>query len=135
MKLKIKTPHRVTPFQDGYIYFSIIFAKKYGIKEAVVLNHILYWIKKNIVNKNRRNFKDGKYWTQLSVKSLSDTFPFWTERQIRTIINKLLTKKAIEKRPCNNIQYYRANYYTVTENVFNTYEKLVSKIHSKLESK
>ena len=40
--------------------FDIDIAKEYGILEAILLNHMWFWIKKN--EANDMNYFDGNYW-------------------------------------------------------------------------
>ena len=44
---------KITMFNDNI-------AKKYGITEAIILNKMVFYIEKNIVN--RKKFIDGNYW-------------------------------------------------------------------------
>ena len=53
--------------------FDIIIAKEYGVLEAILINHLEYWIAKNA--SNQKNFYDGKYWTYNSIKSFNQLFP------------------------------------------------------------
>lgn len=61
--------------------FDSDIAKEYGILEAILLNHIYYWIEKN--RANEQNFFDGKYWTYNSTKAFAELFPYAQEKQIK----------------------------------------------------
>jgi hypothetical protein len=103
--------------------FSIKLAEFYGVKEAIILNHLLYWVSHNQSKRSKAHYRDGKYWTYLSIHDLQITFPFWTERQIRTIMNSLVTKGAAIKGDYGRKLYYRATWYTVDEgNIKSKYE-------------
>ena len=68
-------------------HFNCEIAVKYGMAEAVILNHFEYWIEKN--KANERNFYDGSYWTYNSVKAFKEIFPYLTEKKISSAIAKL----------------------------------------------
>ena len=50
--------------------FDIEIAKKYSVDEAIFLNHIAFWIQKNIANK--KHFHEGQYWTYSSYPAFLD---------------------------------------------------------------
>ena len=50
--------------------FDIEIAEKYGVSEAILLQHLWFWIEKN--KANEVNFYDGTYWTYNSIKALKD---------------------------------------------------------------
>jgi len=79
---------------DTYI-FNVDDAKKYGINEAIFLANMKFWITQN--KANGRNFREGRYWTYNSYEAFQEIFPFWSARQIRTIIDKLVELKVILK--------------------------------------
>lgn len=63
-------------------------AIKYGVDCAILLYHIRFWIHKN--QTNNVNYFDGHYWTFNAKKSWKEQFPFWTESQIRRMLDKLI---------------------------------------------
>ena len=54
-------------------HFDVELAVKYGVTEAVLLNHFEYWIELN--KANGKNLFDGRYWTFNSMKAFSEIFP------------------------------------------------------------
>jgi hypothetical protein len=123
------TPELLSVESDGMFYFSMSNAMAFGVKEAVILNHILYWVKDNLVSKRRRYYKYDRYWTKLSVFAMAEYFPCWNERQIRTLLNNLVKKGAIIKRRAPHDEEYKANYYRPVDSVFNQHEALIERIH------
>lgn len=93
--------------------FDIEIAKKYGINEALIYNHFLFWIIKN--KANEKNYKDGKYWTYSSIKALQDIFDYLSEKQIRTAINNLIDNKVLIKANYNSNPYDRTIWYAFVE--------------------
>ena len=89
--------------------FNIDIAKKYGMFEAVLYNHFLFWIKKN--KANGKNYKDGRFWTYSSIKALCDLFPYMTKNQIEYSIKKLIDNKVLVKAVYNDNSYDRTSWY------------------------
>lgn len=93
--------------------FDIKIAKKYGINEALIYNHFLFWIIKN--KANEKNYKDGRYWTYSSIKALQNIFDYFSEKQIRTAINNLIDNKVLIKANYNSNPYDRTTWYAFVE--------------------
>lgn len=89
--------------------FNIDIAKEYGMFEAVLYNHFLFWIKKN--KANGKNYKDGRFWTYSSIKALCDLFPYMTKNQIEYSIKKLIDNKVLLKAVYNDNSYDRTSWY------------------------
>lgn len=100
--------------------FNAEIAKEYGVNEAVFIHNIYWWIRKN--EANGRHYYDGRNWTYNSMKAFSELFPFWTQRQIRHIINKLQANGAIHIGNYNQAGFDRTNWYALDESVLSIYE-------------
>ena len=53
-----------------YHSFDVELATKYGMVEAILLNHISFWLTKNKANNVHAH--EGRYWTYSTVKALAD---------------------------------------------------------------
>jgi len=95
--------------------FDIDLAKKYGVNEAIMLKNLIFWIRKNEVN--GKHFYDGKYWTYNTIKAFSLLFEFWTEKQIRGILDRLQKKGVIQTGNYNKKGYDRTLWYSVNQDV------------------
>lgn len=93
--------------------FNIEIAKKYGIKEAIILNNLYFWIEKN--RANNKHFYDGYIWTYNSKKSFAELFPYLTERQIKYSLEKLIDEGLVIKGNYNKLAYDRTLWYAITE--------------------
>ena len=75
--------------------FDTELAQKLGVNEAIMLQNIVFWLLKNKANGS--NYYDGRYWTYNSHKAFKELFPFWTENQIRRILeNQVVAKNLAE---------------------------------------
>ena len=97
--------------------FNIEFAKRYGVDEAIMVKSFQFWIRLNKANKV--NYHDKRYWTYNTNKSLTEYYPFWTEKQVRRIIESLVDKDILIKGNYNKIAYDRTIWYAfVNEDLY-----------------
>jgi hypothetical protein len=93
--------------------FDIGVAEKLGVNAAIVVQNLQFWIKKN--EANNKHFHDDRYWTFNSIKAWKDLFPFWSDRQIRKILDDLIEKGIIIKGNYNELKYDRTLWYAFTD--------------------
>jgi len=89
--------------------FDIELAKKYGVKEAILIRHFQFWITKN--KANGVNYYDGRTWTYNSIKAFQEIFPYLTERQIRYALDNLVKKGVLIKGNYNKSKYDHTLWY------------------------
>lgn len=92
-------------------YFDVDIASQYGVDCAIILQNLVHWIAKNIAD--NRNYYDGRYWTYSTAKALSTIHPYYSERQIRHIIQKLTDYNLIVVGCYNTLKYDRTAWYSV----------------------
>ena len=85
----------------------------YGVNAAIILQNIYFWVLKNKANK--KHFYDGKYWTYNSRSAFNELFPYLSERQIKTAIDKLVKDGVVEIGCYNKDARDRTMWYTVTK--------------------
>jgi len=78
-------------------------AAQVGLNAAVLYQNLTFWIEKN--RANRRNFRDDRYWTYNSIPAFAELFPYLTEKQIRTALDKLLNAGLILKGQFSDDKY------------------------------
>ena len=94
-------------------HFDVEFAQKYGVAEAILLNHFEYWIELN--RANEKNFYDGRYWTFNSMKAFSKIFPYMTEKKIRNALKHLQDEGLIVTGNYNKLAYDRTLWYAFSD--------------------
>ena len=94
-------------------HFSVEFAERYGMLEAVLMNHMQFWISKN--ESNNVNYFDGRYWTYNSMKALHKMFPYVSERKLRNALKRLEDDGIIITGNYNKSAYDRTIWYAITE--------------------
>lgn len=101
-------------------HFNVDIAVRYGIAEAIILNNLWYWVKKN--EANGTNYFDGEYWTYNSIKAFEKLFPYLTNKQIRTTLKHLADEGLIKTGNFNKSDYDRTTWYSFTEKGINLLE-------------
>ena len=94
-----------------YYQFDAELAKQFGVDEAILLNNLIYWIRKN--KANNKHYYNGTWWTYNSSKAFSEMFEFWTEKQIKRIIKSLYSQEVILISKFNLDKYDRTNWYAI----------------------
>lgn len=92
--------------------FNTDVAVEVGVEAAVIFQNIAFWCKKNAANE--KHFHDGNYWTYSSRRAWHDLFPFFAERKISRLLQKLKEAGLIEVGNYNAIGYDRTLWYAVT---------------------
>lgn len=94
-------------------------ARILGVNEAMVMQHIHYWLVKN--EEKKVNYKEGRYWTFKSIKQWhNDEFDFWSESTLRRIFISLEEKGLLLVNNFNKKGFDKTKWYSID------YEKLYS---------
>lgn len=93
-------------------FFKVQAACVVGLKEAVILQNIAYWVGRN--EANEVHCYEGKYWTYNSVKAFQRLFPYLSAKQIRNSLKSLEDSDYLETGVFNKSAYDRTKWYTLT---------------------
>lgn len=94
-------------------HFDIEEAEKYGLREAIILYNIRFWLEKNIANGT--NFKNGRVWTFNSYKAFNELFPYLSQSQIKRSLTNLVSEGILIKENHNKLGFDRTNWYSINE--------------------
>lgn len=97
-------------------WFDSAMAEAVGLNKAIFLKSLEGWISHNA--KRESNFKDGKYWSYNTTKALKETFPYISERTIKTIIKELRDDGYIETGNFNTLPFDRTLWFTLTDKYY-----------------
>jgi hypothetical protein len=91
----------------------------YGVPEAMLLNFLRHNIgeKKNNPTENLKYYKDGKFWYYNSKRKFAAFFPYWTEKQLRTLLSNLIESKILITGNFNKKAYDKTIWYTINDEV------------------
>ena len=90
-------------------------AGRVGLNAVVIFQNITFWIEKN--QANRRNLRDGRYWTYNSISAFGQLFPYLSEKQIRTALEKLVSAELIIKGNFSDDRYDRTCWYALGNSI------------------
>lgn len=93
--------------------FDIEHAKKYGVIEAIIIKHFIFWIGKN--KADGKNFMDGKTWSYNSVKGFEAIFPYFTKKQIWNALNNLKDVGVLATGNYNKTSFDKTLWYAFME--------------------
>lgn len=94
--------------------FNLELAEKYGIEEAIILNNLFFWIRKNVAND--KHLHDGRYWTYNTNKALSRLFPYISDGKIFRALKHLEDADMIVKGNYNKNKMDRTCWYAFSDN-------------------
>ena len=89
---------------------------------ALLIAHFSYWIQFN--ERTKKNFHKGKYWTYDTQKEIKEHFPYWSERHLKTLIQKLVKLKIIERGNFNKTKMDKTCWYAFTDDYL---KKIITK--------
>jgi len=98
---------------EDSLYFVVSEAVELGLKEAVFINNLRYWIMKN--KANERHYHDGRTWSYCSNKALLQLMPFFSKMNIETIIKSLREKGVIMIGNYNQNSYDRTRWFAFVD--------------------
>jgi len=103
-----------------YIFDAQV-AKKYGVDEAIILQALIFWIRKNKAeNRNMHPIeingeKVERTWTFNTINTWASYFPFWTQWQVERIINSLKKQNVIVTGHFENDPWKRKLSYALVD--------------------
>lgn len=113
-------------FSGFTLAFDHGIAKECGVNAAIVLNHIIYWLKYNEKHlcKNPECEQDGKIWMYETQKEMAEFFEFFSEKEVRDYLKILVDKGLLVKGNFNKNHFEKKNWYSLPDDVF---QKVFSK--------
>ena len=89
-------------------------AVELGLKEAIVLQQIHYWLNFQF----SRHFIDGNYWVRYLPEQWERHFSFWDQKTLCNSIRSLERQGVLstyETEDSNKTKYYRINYWILSK--------------------
>ncbi len=93
--------------------FDVQNAVLYGVDIALLIHHFQFWISYNA--RLGKNYIEAKTWMYQTQKQLSACLPYYSEKQICRIIEKMLEKRIIVKGNHNKSAYDRTQWYSFAD--------------------
>jgi hypothetical protein len=102
--------------------FNVGIAKDHSPSIALFIAHLAHWAEKNL--SNNTNIHDGLVWSYDTLDALCEQFPYFTRRQIETIIKNCVEAGLVVKGNYNQTQYDRTCWYALTPVAYNYFPHL-----------
>ena len=103
-----------------YYSFDVNAAARYGVEEAVLLEHIRFWCEKNAANPDCR--KEGRCWMYASAARLAEHFPFWSVSKIRRLLKSLVRQGALLEGRFGRFAFDRTLWYAISETALSMFQ-------------
>jgi hypothetical protein len=97
------------------LMFNENHANKYGLKEAIVLHKIIFYILLN--KKNGKNLRLGKYWTFQSKQGWRESLKVFSDMQIWRSLKSLERQGALVSGSFNKMAYDKTRWYALSKDV------------------
>lgn len=91
------------------VYFNPVYATKYGVGEAILIENFQFWI--GINQGNGVNLHEGRTWSFMTQQQLSDKFPFFKKKKIERLLESLCAQGIIIKGRFNKRKNDRTTWY------------------------
>lgn len=93
--------------------FSVDVAMSFGVDVALMLNHFSFWYLKN-KSDNHQYFK-GDYWVRMKATQMQEYYPYYTIRQLRYLVDKMIDLKLLKQDEFNTKKNDRTKWYSLTK--------------------
>lgn len=103
--------------------FNTAVAEDYGVEKAIILEHFVFWVRKNYAN--RLNiYKDGKAYTYNSAEAFAEIFTYFKARKIAELLRQMEADGLIQSIQIHGTD--RKKSYTVSDKGWSYYTVSVS---------
>ena len=96
-------------------YFQVDDANRYGVKAAVILWHIRFWLAHNRDNHTPNTVHENRVWTYFTLEELCRQQPYFKVNEAHRILTKLVDQGIVIKSRFNKNGYVRTNWYSINE--------------------
>ena len=103
--------------------FNVELASKYGLEEAILINHFIFWQKHYESNHNKAvesgHFHDNDYWIYNSTAAWHNQYPYLSIAVIKRALSNLESLGIIRTGNYNKIAYDRTKWYAFIPSAIN----------------
>lgn len=103
--------------------FNTAVAEDFGVEKAIILEHFVFWVRKNYAN--RKNiYKDGRAYTYNSAEAFAEIFTYFKARKIAELLRQMEADGLIQSIQIHGTD--RKKSYTVSDKGWSYYTVQVS---------
>lgn len=103
---------------QGFLFYGDI-AKLFGVDEAIMFENFRHWITKN--RADERNIFDEKAWTYNSKRYYAEYFNYWSQEQVKRIINSLRKQGVLITANHNKSAYDKTLWYSFSDQYYDAF--------------
>ena len=102
--------------------FSVEFAERYGIVEALLLDYFFFWINNSQKKKEKDKYHAGRYWVYGSVRKIAEAHPYLSRAKVHRALKKLEEAGAIKTDAFNKMCWDKTTWYTLTDEILDLFQ-------------
>jgi hypothetical protein len=99
----------------------------FNVNAAIFIQKLAEWTFLNLANK--KHLHDGHCWSYNTLEAYEEIFPWWSKRQLETIINNAVKDGLVVKGNYNSHKYDRTSWYALTIKALIYYPELTTEKH------
>lgn len=103
--------------------FNTAVAEDFGVEKAIILEHFVFWVRKNYANRINI-YKDGKAYTYNSAEAFAEIFTYFKARKIAELLRQMEADGLIQSIQIHGTD--RRKSYTVSDKGWSYYTAQVS---------
>lgn len=100
--------------------FNTAAAARYGVEEAILLDHIHFWCDKNRAVPGCN--QNGHSWMYATAAQLAEHFPFWNAQKIRRLLKSLVRQGALLTGRFNRSACDRTLWYAISDSAHSIFQ-------------
>lgn len=104
--------------------FNVGIARDYSPNMSLWLCHLGFWTEKNLAN--NKHIHDGLVWCFDTLDAICDYFPYFSRRQIETLINNSVDEGLVQRGNYNHTSYDRTGWYALTPKAYLYFQHLLT---------
>ena len=102
--------------------FSVEFAERFGIVEALLLDYFFFWISNSQKKKEKDKYHAGRYWVYGSIRKIAEAHPYLSFSKVHRALKKLEDAGAIKTDAFNKMRWDKTTWYTLTDEVLDLFQ-------------
>ena len=102
--------------------FSVEFAERFGIVEALLLDYFFFWINNSQKKKEKDKYHAGRYWVYGSVRKIAEAHPYLSYSKVHRALKKLEEAGAIKTDTFNKMGWDKTTWYTLTDKILDLFQ-------------
>ena len=104
--------------------FNTTLAERYGIEEAILIEHLYWWIHKNDCDEVEEMFQEGRVWCRFTAKGISKYIPYMNAHKIWRVLQGLEKKDKIKVGNFNKLATNHTSWYAFSDDFILELEQL-----------